>query len=245
MFSVFIVDDEWFGIVDLQKTIQWERFNFEIKATFTDSRAALESILIFKPDVVFTDIKMPHLSGLDIIDRCRDADYGGEFVIVSGYDDFQYAKQALQYKVFDYCLKPLNEDETSAMLLRLKKKLEADGHSDSEGSNNTLIRKIEDYIEINLNKKLSIRAVSEQFHVSPSYCAKLFSANYNKSFVTYVTERRIIFAKQLLLTTGLSVNEISQKAGFDDYFYFAKRFKAITGQTPSQFRADNGKGHGV
>lgn len=239
MYTAFIVDDEKYGIYDLQETMEWEKYNVTVKQTFQNPRNALECILSYIPDIVFTDIKMPVMDGITLIKKCREKNYKGEFVIVSSYNDFEYAREAIHYEVSDYCLKPLDESDANQVLSRIKKKLDQKAAGEGNGGlqvTNTVLADILDYVEINLHTKLSINTICERFHISSSYCCKLFKYYLNTSFVSYLLEKRMEYAKRLLKSTEMPINEIAYKCGFDDYFYFAKKFKGMAEVTPSEYR---------
>ncbi len=238
MYTVFIVDDDKYGLVDLKETMEWEKYGFCLKESFLSPVRALESILTYKPDVIFSDIKMPVMNGLDLIRQSMEEGYEGKYVIVSSYDDFQYAKEAIRYGVCDYCLKPLDSREANQVLLNLKRKLDSERTYVKETvvMSNDVMSEMIDYIDINLASKISLNQLCSEYHISASYCCKLFKKYFDKPLGTYILERRMEHAKQLLRMTSLPVQNIAIKCGFDDYFYFAKKFKQYVQLTPSQYR---------
>ncbi len=235
MYTVFIVDDDKYGLVDLKETMEWEKYGFCLKESFLSPVRALESILTYKPDVIFSDIKMPVMNGLDLIRQSMEEGYEGKYVIVSSYDDFQYAKEAIRYGVCDYCLKPLDSREANQVLLNLKRKLDSERTYVKETvvMSNDVMSEMIDYIDINLASKISLNQLCSEYHISASYCCKQY---FEKPLGTYILERRMEHAKQLLRMTSLPVQNIAIKCGFDDYFYFAKKFKQYVQLTPSQYR---------
>ncbi|MEK0315206.1 response regulator transcription factor [Cohnella sp. 56] len=119
MFKVLLVDDEQWALMGLKSSLAWERAGLTVVCETTNSVAALETIERLKPDVVFSDIRMPVYSGLDLMRICRERGITSEFIIVSGYAEFEYAKSALKYGAFDYLLKPINEDELQKLASKL------------------------------------------------------------------------------------------------------------------------------
>lgn len=134
MYRVTLVDDEPWSATSLQKAMPWEEFGFEVTAIETDSVVALEHIKDSPPDVVFTDIRMPELSGIDLLRKTREARRELVFVIVSGYDDFKYAQEAIRLGAADYVLKPVDSGEGRKLLERLRARLDAGRHSDDKGA---------------------------------------------------------------------------------------------------------------
>lgn len=122
-YSVIIVDDEKMVINSLALGFDWASTDFEVIATFQNSKEALEQIKILRPDVVFSDIKMPGFSGLDMMSEICKEYPSVKFVFISGYEDFSYAHKALTLGASGYCLKPLEDEEILEVLESIKLKL--------------------------------------------------------------------------------------------------------------------------
>ncbi|MDO7907018.1 response regulator [Paenibacillus sp. JX-17] len=119
-----LVDDEVYTRKGLLKLMDWESCGFEVIGEADDGEDALELIHALQPDLVITDIRMPVLDGLELIGKAAvDNIHSPEFVIISGYNDFNYAKQAIRYGVHDFILKPVDDEELSAALNRLNHRL--------------------------------------------------------------------------------------------------------------------------
>ncbi|MFC5470841.1 response regulator [Cohnella suwonensis] len=122
-----LVDDEIFTRKGLMKLIDWPACGFEIVDEADNGEDALELIGRVKPDLVITDIRMPVLDGLELIRRVAlELDFSPAFIIVSGYNDFAYAQQAVRYGVHDFILKPIDEVEFEAALRQLNDRLRRD-----------------------------------------------------------------------------------------------------------------------
>ncbi len=128
MISVLIADDEIRICKLIKKIIDWEALGFKIIDEVYDGMAALKLIEKKKPSLVITDIRMPELDGIGLIKSVRERGIEAEFIIISGYNDFDYAKSAVAYDAFDYLLKPIDEDELQKTLLNVKKKIENQSH---------------------------------------------------------------------------------------------------------------------
>lgn len=127
MYKVILVDDEMFTRKGLIKLIDWEACGYEIVEEADNGEDALELIKNIQPDVVITDIRMPVLDGLELIRRVSmESIMSPVFIIISGYDDFNYAQKAVRYGVHDFILKPIDEIEFTETLLTLKDKLQRD-----------------------------------------------------------------------------------------------------------------------
>ncbi|MCM3628706.1 response regulator [Paenibacillus glycanilyticus] len=119
MYKVMIVDDESWAIKGIRNAFDWDKYGFEIIGQFTSAYIAWDAIKEAKPDLVFTDIRMPDISGLDLMKRAKAHDLDIEFVVVSGYAEFEYAQEALRYGALNYFLKPLDVDMADPFLAEL------------------------------------------------------------------------------------------------------------------------------
>ncbi|GMK48623.1 putative two-component sensor response regulator [Paenibacillus glycanilyticus] len=125
MHKVLIVDDESWVLESLKDLVDWARYGFEVAGQANNGADALEAMRKIRPDVVFTDIRMPEMSGLELIQRGRSVGFPVHFVVVSGYAEFAYAQKAMSYGAVAYCLKPFDEPEISGVLIKLGKLLDA------------------------------------------------------------------------------------------------------------------------
>jgi len=111
IYKALIVDDEPMILKGLKKIIPWEEFGIEIRGEAGNGEAALEIAKIINPDIVITDIRMPGMNGLELIDKLNKLENKPYIIILSGYDDFNLVKKALQCRVENYILKPINKEE--------------------------------------------------------------------------------------------------------------------------------------
>ncbi len=125
MFRVFIVDDEPSVTEGLKIMIPWENLDFELCGVASDGQEALQKIEKLHPHLIITDIRMPGISGLELIREVQKLDFDTEFVILSGYADFRYAQEAMRSKVLNYMLKPLDQEELISVLKNIKAKLDS------------------------------------------------------------------------------------------------------------------------
>ena len=123
MFRVLLADDEELALVTLQYAFPWREYGFCVQEAVTDSREALGILKRKRIDAAFVDIRMPGLSGLALAKQAREEGIDTVFVIVSGYPDFDYAKEAIGIGVLDYCLKPVSEEEAPQLLKKLRSRI--------------------------------------------------------------------------------------------------------------------------
>lgn len=129
MFRVLIVEDEiW--IAALIRSILTDGLpDVQIAGEAKNGQEALDMITELHPDIVLTDINLPIMSGLDVIQKAREDGYEGKIVVISGYNDFNYAQQALRCGVTDYLLKPVDDEELCQVVSRIMGGLRTDSEA--------------------------------------------------------------------------------------------------------------------
>lgn len=126
-FSVFIVDDEMYIVEVLKAIIDWEGLGLSCCGVAYDGLLAYEKIVEQEPDIVIADIRLPGLSGLELISKCVERQVASKFIIISGYGQFKYAQTAMQYGVREYILKPVKAQDITQALVHTRQTLEQAG----------------------------------------------------------------------------------------------------------------------
>ncbi|MBU3133811.1 response regulator transcription factor [Clostridium gasigenes] len=119
MYKVMLVDDEKLILQGLLKIIEWDKIGLEVIQTADNAISAIELFRKNPVNIVITDISMPKVTGLELIKQIKAIDENVKFIILSGYDEFSYAKTAMKYKVENYILKPINEEELEEALIKI------------------------------------------------------------------------------------------------------------------------------
>lgn len=118
MYKVLIVDDELIIREGLERLIDWEKMDLKLTDSCPNAISALDSMVDDMPDILLTDIRLPGITGLELIQRAIELHPMLQTIVLSGYDTFQYAQQALSYGVVEYLLKPSSQEELETALLR-------------------------------------------------------------------------------------------------------------------------------
>lgn len=248
MFDIIICDDEPTIRNGLKKLIERSGLPLTVSGLASNGLEAMDMIQTREPAVVLMDINMPGMSGLEVIEQTRFLEIPVIFIIISGYDEFQYAQKACHLEVADYLLKPINKEEFILLLEKIIKKLEQTRFtetpgvsavsSDSETSQDTQSKRLLHYIQKNFtDNNLSLLQLSEEFHLSQSYVTRLVKQESGKSFTELLNQYRIEHAKKLL--TGQKDRKlwaIAEECGFTSQHYFSRVFKQATGYTPAEYR---------
>jgi len=197
MISVLICDDEKSIREGLTYILDWEKLGFDIAGEAGNGDEAYDKILELKPGLVLMDMRMPGMEGLEVIKRTKEAGFEGNFVIISGFSDFSYAKEAIRLGVDNYITKPVDEDELEAAVLKVKSEIEK-AHQNKEvfdnyrsKARNTILQDIlfnrnTDSISY---RDLGLDASCYQVVIYENYSAKFESSPYSFAELMRVTNR--------------------------------------------------------
>ena len=236
---VLLVDDEIMIREGFKRLFDWESHDCEVVGEAADGMEALAKLDALEPDIAIMDINIPIMNGLKVIQLSRIKHPDTAFVIVSGYDDFAYCREALRLQITDYILKPVNYEEFGTCIDNLKIALfQRQSSGAGEQREERTIHGITQYLQEHLAEEVSLSVLAEEFHLSAQYISQLFKNEIGVGFLTYLPNIRMERAKQLLLSTSLSIAEVSEQSGYSDYRVFTKVFKKSEGITPSQYRRD-------
>lgn len=242
-YTVLVVDDESLIAKNIKRSIERENPNFEVIGTCNTGVEAIDFIKENPPQVVFTDIRMPEMDGLELVRNISENYPYITCVIVSGYNDFEYAKSAMECNVQHYMLKPVNRDELSKCLSKIETTimskhpgLENVVDNGAAPSPEEIVKLIKTYIHENYRSAVDFGEMAKNMGFSQPYLTKIFSKYAGKNPSTYLKEYRINIAKQLLSDRSNSLATISEQIGFADQFHFSKSFKTVTGFSPSEYR---------
>ncbi|MGO4695453.1 response regulator [Paenibacillus sp. 2TAB26] len=254
MLNLLVVDDEPLILAGLSAIIRNANTPFQRIETANDAIEALEKLQSFQPHLIITDIHMPEMSGLEFIKLVKESNLCHQFVILTGYDDFSYARQALRYQVLDYLLKPVDKEELLVILEDAARTIEmetepltAKAKTDevtqvftgllnsctyTEQMNKTL-----EYIHRHYAQDLSLEQVAKHIGLSPSYVSAMFKKESGMNFIPYLHTCRVVKAQQLMNEQPkLPVDKVALQVGYENPRHFFKVFKKYSGLTPGQYR---------
>ncbi len=263
MYNVMLVDDEEEVRLAIEKKINWDELGFNVVGSASNGLDALDMALDRHPDVVMTDINMPFMNGLQFSKQLKSELPDTKFVILSGYDEFEYAKEAIELSVEEYILKPVNSDELYQLFSRLKVRLDDElekrrnlenleryyqetfkliNSQTQDSTAHDLVEKSKAYIREHYKESdLSVDKICNYLNVTPNYFSSLFRKKTGQTFVAYLTNMRMEQAVWLLQNTDEKAYMISGMIGYDDPNYFSYVFKKAYGISPSKYRQQRGK----
>ncbi|SDZ42578.1 two-component system, sensor histidine kinase YesM [Evansella caseinilytica] len=240
MYTILLVEDEKWVRTAICKVIEKTGLPFRIEEA-ANGMEALDRLMSGSTDLVFTDIRMPVMDGLALANQIKDKEIRSDIIIVSGYDEFAYARQAIQLGVFDYLLKPVEQEEMESCLQKwLNRKTEHKKVSwpaeEKAVDELSPVEQVIFFIKQSMPGDVSLKQASKAVHLNASYLSQLFKERTGKNFNEYVTEQRMNEAEQLLKRTSLRISEIAGRLGYADLAYFTNAFKKFFGVTPSTYR---------
>lgn len=238
MIRTVLIDDEPWTHIYLTQLIDWEKQGFSVIGTFQKSPEAFDFVMKNLPDVIFIDISMPGLGGIDFIRQMKEAGVMPHVIILSGFAEFEYAQEALRLGALDYCLKPISEEKLLSLLSQIRQ-IGKPAHKREARKIHYKLQAMLDYIDGHYGERLVIESLAERFEISPTYCSKLFGKELDTTFTAYLLEARMKAAMDMLKDTPLAIKDIVERCGYSDYAHFHKVFKRYTGITAAQYRQRN------
>jgi len=243
--KAIIVDDEKHVRDGLMLLAEWQAVGIETIFEAEDGDEAIQLIGEHHPAIIFTDMRMPKRDGISLLKWLYSTNITSKTIVVSGYDDFEYMRNAIYYKSFDYILKPidpeiLNEtlekavNEWKEQESRRNIKLEDEQAIFQVERNN--MHEIKEYLQVHYQQEITLQEIADRFYLSREYISRKFKHEFKKTITDYLMEIRIEKAKQLLETSNLRIYEIAHYVGYQNEKYFSKVFKKLIGLTPNEYR---------
>lgn len=247
MYKVVIIDDEPIIVEGLSKAVPWEKWDCKVVATAESGQGGIEVIQKENPDILFSDIRMPGTDGLTMIAALKSEHPHMQIAILTGFRDFEYAREAIRLGVTRFLLKPSKMDEleeaVSVMVQNLSGRKESAQEEKSvqepeeaAAAGSFIAQNAVKYIEENYMEKLKLSDVADHVYVSQWHLSKVLNQHVEKSFSDILNHVRIEKAKELLWEPSLRIGDIAEKVGFLDMAHFSRVFKKYTGLSANEFR---------
>ena len=228
--NVLIVDDEQ-HVRDAVKLLgEWDDWKVSQIFEAEDGAAAKKILDEEKIDLMLTDVEMPGLDGLSLLEWTKNHQPKVVTIVLTGYDDYTYMRRAILHQSFDYLLKPIDPDVLNDALSRAMERIcpvQEQGEA---------IDQIAKYIETHYAEELTLQLMSERFYLSREYISRRFKQRFSVNLSDYIQTIRLNRAKELLGETDARIYEIAVEVGYQDDKYFRKVFKKQFGMTPNEFR---------
>lgn len=238
--TVLIVDDEAYMVDYLKTIVDWNAYGFDQVLTAGGGSLARDMITKYQPELLITDIMMPKISGIDLSRLIDENRYATKVIIISGYSDFEYARQAFRYQVAEYLVKPVVKEDFTETLERILHRefwTEEKGNGGFSGDRQDPVLFIQDYIKEHYAEELSLTLLGEVANLHPVYLARIFKETTGDTPAAYIIAVRMEKAAQLLCESNMRIYEIMERVGYKKQQYFTRLFKEKYGMTPKEYRA--------
>lgn len=255
MYSVLLVEDEEIIRKGIKHSVPWESFGCYVVGEAQNGEEGILMIEELKPDIVVTDINMPVVDGLRMIAETK-CGYDYVAVILTGYSDFEYAKEAIRNGVSNYVLKPLNMEEMKETLERavlesrnihcLRRRSEEAkelgnisliGEWEHKDLQDTVVKQVLEYLYQNYQEKVTLSDLEEQLHYSERYINQKFQKELGTTVIEYLNRYRIQKALQLIKQEKIPLSDIGYECGIGEYKYFNHVFKKYLGCSVKEYKA--------
>ncbi len=238
MYRVMIIDDEISARRLLQESIDWELLNMELVGEAASGIEAINTIDELKPDIIFVDITMPFMNGIEFTKIATKRYKDLAIIILTASDDFEYARQCVSLPVVEYMLKPIVRKDVAEVLARIKKNLDEKKPSVLESAQDiepSTIELIMQYLRENFtDSAINLTSVAQHFGFSASYFSRKFKQETGKSFVEFLIECRMERAI-VLAGRNKKMFTTASEVGIPDPNYFGRCFKKYTGISYSEY----------
>ena len=251
MYKALVIDDERPARQAILALGDWEKYGIAPPFEASDSMVALALMEKKRPDIVFVDMYMPVIDGLGFLEKSAHSNSGTKFIVVSGFDDYEYLRQSFRYGVMEYLLKPIVAEELDNVLSRAVEELDAEkeGRKNSKArtvdamqkhteriSTMEMLAETKAYIEKNYFNDINLNMFSERFFVTKEYLSRCFKNAVGCGIYEYLTATRMKKAEELLRCTDGKIRTIAECVGYRDQNYFSRAFKNFYGVHPTQYR---------
>lgn len=241
IYTLVVVEDEYEIRTGLVNCFPWGKMGFTVVEEFENGGECFEYLCKNKVDTILCDIKMPVMSGIELAKKIFESNINTKVVIISGYTDFEYARQALRYGVKDYIVKPTKYNEIIDVFSRIKKELDNENTKEINNSYNneidqynSIISIIEKYVDEHYSD-VTLEDVAKVVYMNPCYLSKYFKQKTGMNFSDYITEVRMKKAVEFLKNPLYKTYEISYMIGYKNPKNFTRAFKKYFKKSPREF----------
>ena len=245
-YKIVIAEDEELQLNSLVKKVEKFCPGFPVVGTAQTGSQAYKLICEKAPDILISDIRMPVMTGIELMEKARIMFPELQFIIISGFSEFEYARSAIRLQVSDYLLKPVETEELQKALNKIRLKLQERAQEESAAFNGDSENKtaeqvafaVIEYLQHHYNEEVNLNQIASALHYSPSYLTKIFVQQYDTTPSKYMISLRMQKAQQLLAhNPELSVRQIGETVGYPEQGYFSRIFKKYVGVSPLEYRS--------
>lgn len=240
-YNVLLVEDEKLLMQSFSRHIDALDAGFRVVCQASNGEEALVHLKKENIHLVMTDIRMPVMDGLALAKQIHEKYPNILTIVLTGYADFDYAREALKQGGFDYMLKPVVQEDLETSLskarLQLQKLFELQEDPSLIGKHaEEIVEYMVLYMREHYMDEIDISSFSATLGFTSAYLTKIFNRYKGDTPLKYLTGIRIHEAKRLLTDTNLPIKEVGERVGYPDQFHFSKTFRKLIGMNPTAYR---------
>ncbi len=244
MMKILVVDDEVTVRKGIILGVDWAAMDCVVVGEAADGEEGLQAAKRYQPNLIITDVRMPKMDGIQMLEALRESGNHVHAILLTAYDDFEYARSALRLGADDYLLKPFRDQELVAAIMRVRQKVQRISNLTYEdtlplkkGDKSKYVMEAMNYIAGHYgDADISITTIANALGVSEGHLSHLFKKETSYTIIAYLTQYRIHTAMKLLRDCRYKVYEVAYMVGYQDVTYFSSTFKKITGIPPSEYQ---------
>ncbi len=237
---LLIAEDEDMIRNGMEKYIRLHTERFEQIYLARNGQEAIDIIFEKHPEMMLLDIQMPGKNGIDVMKEAKGAGILPATIILSGYEEFKYAQQAVRYGARCYMLKPSRSSEILKQISDIADEItgKVQVHEEENACSGNVSR-AKEYVDEHYSEELTLQRVADAAGILPGYLSTSFPQVCGKGFIDYLNQVRIEHACAYLKQKYFKTYEIAYKVGFKDEKYFTRVFKKLMGMTPNEYKKSN------
>lgn len=236
--NILIIDDDKPAVTGIVQIFDWQKMGINNVFSAYGVKEAISILEQEKADILLTDVEMLDGTGFDVIQWCNDRKLSFVSVLLSSFPNFYYAQHAMALGVYEYLLKPIEDQALESTLIRsimqLKKRQAMIEQPVSDGD--LVLEQVRFFIVEHISEEISRNDLASFVGLSPEYLSTYFKKKSGTTLSNYIMTERVEFAKRLLSHSNLPISVISGNVGYDSLSYFSQVFRRSVGCTPREYR---------
>ena len=249
MYTLLIVDDEPNILEGIKRLLDWKSLGVGRIETARSSLEVMSNILDWRPDICLMDVCIGNDKGYEVINCLNNLGVRSNYVMMSGYDEFSYACEAIRCGALDYLLKPVEKKKLLEVVRKIiVEKLHGTIPEEDEKKNcdpvldmdydamSPLIHKIVMMVRVEYGGHISLKSIADKFRMNSTYLGQIFIKETGMKFSEYLMCYRLYVARERILNSDEKIAVIAADVGYSNMKYFYQHFHGYYHTTPSDMR---------
>lgn len=246
MLKVLVVEDEEMIRKGIVLAVDWAALDCVVVGEAANGEEALKVVERYDPSLIITDLKMPKMDGIEMLEKLRERGNHVNVIILTAYDSFPYAQSAIRLGAVDFLLKPFHDGELEQSVIALQRRLDASVQETvnppsmpelKKGDKSKYVLEAMAYIgECYNDPNISVGSIARHLGISEGHLSHIFKKETDYTLLNYLTRYRVHRAMELLKDCRMKVYEVAEQVGYRDITHFSATFKKLAGISPSEYQ---------